>query len=88
MDGTTVTGYVTEDIKTKANLIQGFQTLEFAGYAMEFTVSKSNFAVTMSAVDIKDTVDDNKFKFDTKGYKKMTMAELEKAMGGMGGFGF
>ncbi|MBK8519098.1 MAG: hypothetical protein IPL55_23280 [Saprospiraceae bacterium] len=88
MDGMTVTGYVTEDIKTKANLIQGFQSLEFAGYTMEFTVGNPKFSMTMTAIDIKDQIDDSKFSFDTKGYKKMTMAEFQKSMGGMGGFGF
>ncbi len=88
MEGMTVTGYITEDIKTKANLIQGFQSLEFAGYTMEYTVSNPKFSMTMTAVDIKDNVDESKFSFDTKGYKKMTMAELQKSMGGMGGFGF
>jgi len=89
MDGITVTGYVTEDIKTKANLVQGFQSLEFAGYTMEFTVGSPKFSMTMTAIEINDTVDDSKFSFDTKGYKKMTMEEFQKSMGGMGaGLGF
>jgi hypothetical protein len=89
MEGMTVTGYVTEEIKTKANLIQGFQSLEFAGYTMEFTVGNPQFSMTSTAVEIKDTVDDSKFTFDTKGYKKMTMEEFQKSMAGMGGgFGF
>jgi hypothetical protein len=85
MEGITVTGYVTEDIKTKANLVQGFQSLEFAGYTMEFTVGNPKFSMTMSAIEIKDAVDDAKFVINTKGYKKMTMEEFQKAMGGMGG---
>lgn len=88
MEGISVTGYVTEDIKTKANLIQGFQSIELAGYTMEFTISNPKFSMTMTAVDVNEKVDDSKFSFDTKGYKKMTMAELQKSMGGMGGFGF
>jgi hypothetical protein len=89
MEGMTVSGYVTEEIKTKANLIQGFQSLEFAGYTMEFTVGNPQFSMTSTAVEIKDTVDDSKFTFDTKGYKKMTMEEFQKSMGSMGGgFGF
>jgi len=89
MDGITVTGYVTEDIKTKANLVQGFQSLEFAGYTMEFTVGSPKFSMTMTAIEINDTVDDSKFSFDTKGYKKMTMEEFQKSMGCMGaGLGF
>ncbi|MBC7886205.1 MAG: hypothetical protein H7X99_12065 [Saprospiraceae bacterium] len=89
MEGVTVNGYVTEDIKTKANLIQGFQSLEFAGYPMEFTIGNPQFSMTMTAIEINDKVDDAKFVYDTKGYKKMTMEEFQKSMGGMGGgFGF
>lgn len=89
MEGITVTGYITEDIKTKANLVQGFQSLEFAGYPMEFTIANPKFSVTMVAVDIKDSVDDKKFVLDTKGYKKMTLEEFQKNIGALGGgFGF
>ncbi len=89
MEGMTVTAYVTEDIKTKANLIQGFQSLEFSGYTMEFTVGNPQFSMTYTAVEIKDSVEDSKFAYDTKGYKKMTMEEFQKSMAGMGGgFGF
>ncbi len=84
MEGMSVTGYVTEQIKTKANLIQGFQSLEFSGYPMEFTVGNPQFSMTMTAVDVKDSVDESKLKYDTKGYKKMTMEEFQKNMGGMG----
>lgn len=84
MEGTTLTGYVTEQIKTKANLVQGFQTLQFNGYPMEFTVGNPQFSMTMTAIEVKDTIDESKLKFDTKGYKKMTMEEFQKNMGGMG----
>jgi hypothetical protein len=85
MEGTTVTGYVTEDIKTKANIIQGFQSLEFAGFTMEYTIANPQVTMTMTAVEVSDKVDDAMFMLDTKGYKKMTMEEFQKTMGGMGG---
>jgi len=85
MDGTTVTGYVTEDIKTKANIIQGFQSLEFAGFTLEYTIANPQLSMTMTAVEVSDKVDDAIFMLDTKGYKKMTMEEFQKTMGGMGG---
>ena len=88
MDGVTLSGYVTAEIKTKANIIQGFQSLEFEGYPMEFSIGSPQFSMTMTAIDVKDSVDENKFLLDTKGYKKMTMDEFQKSMGGMGGFGF
>lgn len=84
MQDMTVTGYVTSHVKTNANLIQGFQSLKFEGYPMEFTVSNPQFNMTMSAKEIKETVDATKFNLDTKGYKKMTMDEFQKSMGGMG----
>jgi hypothetical protein len=84
MEGMKVTGYVTSDVKTNANLIQGFQSLKFEGYPMEFTVGSPQFSMTMTAKEIKETVDQNKFNLDTKGYKKMTMEEFQNAMGGMG----
>lgn len=86
MEDFTLTGYVTQDIKTNANLVKGFQSLNFDGYLMEYTISNPQFSITMSAVEVKDTFDESKFNFDTKGYKKMTMDEFQKSMGGMGGF--
>lgn len=88
MDGMAVSGYVTTEVKTKANLIQGFQSLEFEGYPMEFSVGSPQFSMTMTAVNVSDSVDEKKFSLDTKGYKKQTMEEFQKSMGGMGGFGF
>lgn len=84
MQDVTVTGYITPDIKTKANLIQGFQTLKFEGYPMEFTVISPQFAMRVQAKDLKDSVDESKFTLDTKGYKKMTMEEFQKEMAQMG----
>ena len=85
MNDVNVSAYVTEDIKTKANLVQGFNSLEFAGYTMEFTIQSPQFAITMSAIDVKDTVDGTKLELDTKGYEKMTKEEFAKSMGGLGG---
>lgn len=86
MEDFTLIGYVTQDIKTNANLVKGFQSMQFEGYLMEYTISNPQFSITMSAVEVKDTFDESKFNFDTKGYKKMTMDEFQKSMGGMGGF--
>ncbi len=83
-----ISGYVTPDIKTNANLVQGFQAVNFDGYLVEYTVENPQFSMTMTAVKILDTVDESKFVFDTKGYKKMTMEEFQKSMGAMSGMGF
>lgn len=81
--------YVTEAIKSKANMIQGMEALEFAGFPLEFTVDATVMQLTMTTKEIKDTVDDTKLKVNGEGYTKMTMEEFTKKMGGMGaGLGF
>jgi len=86
MEGYTLTAYITEDIKSAANIIQGFQSVKFAGFPLEFIVNNSQFTITMSAVDIKDNFADSQLVIDTKGYKKMTMEEFKKSVGGNFGF--
>ncbi|MCZ2102471.1 MAG: hypothetical protein LC107_13150 [Chitinophagales bacterium] len=88
MAGVTITGYVTQDIKTPANLIQGMQSIQFEGYLMEYTFGNPQFSMTTVAVKISEDVDAKAFEMDTKGYKKMTMEEFQKSMGSMGGMGF
>ena len=83
-----LTGYVTEEIKTDANIIQGMQAIKFAGFPIEYTVENTQMKMTMTAVEIKDVVEEDKMVAKTDGYTKMTMEEFKKKMGGMGGFGF
>lgn len=84
----TVTGYVTEDIKTKANLIQGMQALQLNGFPMEFTVKNPMMSMTMKTTKVSDELDEAMLTLSTDGYKKMTMEEFQQSMGGMGGMGF
>lgn len=85
MDGLSIEAYVTEDIKTKANLIQGFQSVELPGFTMEFNVINPQMRMTMSAVEVSEKADPKLFELDTKGCKKMTMEEFQKSMAAMGG---
>lgn len=82
--GMDVTGYVTSDIKSKANLIRGFESLEYKGFPLEFTVKNDMFSMTTTATAIEDKVEDSKLQIDTTGYKKMTMQEFQESFGGMG----
>ncbi len=84
MEDMNVSAYITEEIKTKANIIRGFESLEYAGFPLEFTVGNAMFAMTMTTKAIEDKVDDAKFTIDTNGYKKMTMEEFQKSFGNMG----
>lgn len=83
-----LTGFVTEDIKTDANIIQGMQAIKFAGFPIEYTLTTPMVKMTMTAVEIKETADASDLTAQTGGYTKMTMDEFKKKMGGMGGFGF
>ena len=86
--GMTVVGWVTEEIVTDANIIQGMEDLKLKGFPLEFTIKNPQMNLTFSATDIKDSVADSEFMMKTDGYKKMTMKEFTEAMGGMGGMGF
>lgn len=87
-DGMTVTGWLTKDIKTDANVIQGMNELKLEGFPLEFTIDSPMMKMTYTTVDIKSEVDESIFEPSTEGYKKMTMEEFTKSMGGMGGLGF
>ncbi len=84
-----ISGYVTEEVKSDANIIQGFQAVKFSGFPMEYTMTTPDMKLTMSAKDIKDKSDANTLVAKTDGYTKMTMEEFKTKMGGMGaGLGF
>lgn len=87
--GIEISGYITEDIKINASIIQGVDMSEFPGFPLEYNLNmggQMNLIVT--TVELKDNVDNGVFAIDNAGYKKMTMEEFMGAMGGMGGFGF
>ncbi len=84
-----IKGYVTEDIKTDANIIQGFQAVKFSGFPMEYTMKTEAMTMTMTTKEIKESIDTSSLMAKTDGYTKMTMAEFKSKMGGMGaGLGF
>ncbi len=87
-DGMKVIGWITEDIKTEAMIIQGMEDLKLNGFPLEFSIVSPQMKITFAAKEIKDTVDEGIFALKTEGYKKMTMEEFSKQMGGMGGMGF
>ena len=80
-----VIGWVTPEIKTDANIIQGMEDLKLEGFPLEFSIVNPQMRLTFMATDIKDEVDMGVFTLKTDGYKKMTMEEFTKQMGGMGG---
>jgi hypothetical protein len=81
--------YVTEEIDINAQVIQNVDISTFKGFPLEYTLDMGVVKMTFSTTDFKKTVDESVFNVKTDGYKKMTMAEFQSQMGGMGGgFGF
>jgi hypothetical protein len=79
-----INAYVTDAIKSRVNIIQGFEKVDFGGFPLEYTID-SGIKITMTAVDIKDTVDSEIFKSNSEGYTKMTKEELIEQLGPMSG---
>lgn len=80
-----ISGYVTEEINASAEAIQGMQGVDLPGFPLMIMIKSPDMSMTIATTDIKDSVDESKLKTDTSGYKKMTMEEFQKTMGGMGG---
>lgn len=81
----TIEGWVTEEIKTDANIIQGMEDLKLQGFPLEFSIINPQMKLTFAATDIKDSVDESEFVLNTDGYKKLTAEEFSEMMGAMGG---
>ncbi len=83
----TMTGWMTEDIKAAPGGVQGVENLELKGFPLEITIKMGDkMSMTIKTTEIKDTVSDDVFKVDPTGYKKMTMEEFQKSVGGSMGF--
>lgn len=89
MEGVEMSAYVTPDIKSGAEVMQGVDMGKLDGFPLEYTVSQGGqFAMVFTAQEVKKEVDPEVFNLNTKGFKEMTMQEFQDAMGGMGGMGF
>lgn len=83
-----ISGYVTEDVKATADAIQGMQGVELPGFPLAITIKSPDMSMTIETTSISEEIDRSVFKVDADGYKKMTMEEFQKSMGGAGGMGF
>jgi enoyl reductase-like protein len=88
LEGMSAKGYLTEDLKAVKGLLQTFPSLELAGFPLEFSLVNPAMTIKMTAKEVQTSVDESKMIVKTDGYKKLSMAEFQKQMGGMGGFGF
>lgn len=84
-----ISGYITEDIKSNANVIQGAEGLNIKGFPLEFTVKSPKMTIRIEATEILDKIDKSVFNIVTEGYEKMTLDEFSKTFGAGGaGLGF
>ncbi len=77
--------WVTKEIEAQGQIQQGIDNQEIGGFPLEIKITiPGQFSMTTTATDFKKDVDKSVFDFDKKGYKEMTMEELQKmGMGGM-----
>jgi hypothetical protein len=83
-----VSGYMTEKIKSSANLVQGFQALDLDGFMLEYSVKMPQMTMVTTAKEIKPTADSKKFELNTKGYTKMSMEDYMEMVKKFSGGGF
>ncbi|MEL6389716.1 MAG: hypothetical protein AAFQ02_06115 [Bacteroidota bacterium] len=83
-----LTGYITEDLKIDAQVMQGIDMSQFAGFPLEYTMVAGPVEMTITTKEFsKEIADASVFEINTSGYQKMSMEELQNMAGGMG-FGF
>jgi len=80
-----ISAYITEDIKAPANGIQGLQAVELPGFPLMVMMDSPQMSMTLETTKLSPDMDESALTVDTAGYKKMTMEEFQKSMGGMGG---
>ena len=80
-----ISAYVKEDVKAPANGIQGLQSVDLPGFPLMVIMESPQMSMTMETKELSDKMDDSSLTVDSGGYKKMTMEEFQKSMGGMGG---
>ncbi|MBK8080592.1 MAG: hypothetical protein IPN49_16185 [Saprospiraceae bacterium] len=80
----TVNAYITEEVRSNAKIIKGYEALSYAGFPLEYKIGNDAFSMTTTTKSIENKVDASKFKIDGTGYTKMTMEEFQKSFGGMG----
>jgi len=80
-----ISAYVTEDIKAPANGIQGMQNVDLPGFPLIVMMESPEMSMTLETKKLSDEMDAKALNPDASGYKKMTMDEFQKSMGGMGG---
>jgi Domain of unknown function (DUF4412) len=86
-DGTVITTYVTDEIKTKLEFFnQMFPGLNV--FPLEYSIDAGGISLVFAAQEFKTKVDSDTFNIPTEGYTEMTLEEFEKQMGGLGGMGF
>lgn len=86
IDDPVISGYITEEIKANATLVQGLDMGEWKGFPLEITVSAGPMSLTTKALEVKTEVDAEVFNLSTSGYTKMTWDEFTQSMGRQMGF--
>ena len=80
----TVQAYITEDIEIDAQIMQGVDMTQFAGFPLEYTFKGGPMTMTITTKEFKKSVDPSVFDIVTGGFQKITMSEFKDMMAGFG----
>jgi len=81
-----MTLWVTEQIKSNAQVAQGMEANMLKGFPLAYELSvQGQFTMLMEATKIEKDFDKTVFNVNTKGYKSMTFDEFMESMGSMMG---
>jgi len=81
-----MTLWVTDQIKSNAQVAQGMETEMLKGFPLAYEVSvQGQFTMNMEATKFEKDFDKTIFNVNTKGYKSMTYDEFMESMGSMMG---
>lgn len=87
MQGSTIVAYITEEIKLKADVIQGISADKINGFPLEYSVGGPGMSMVYTTTDVKFEFDKVLLEVDTEGFEEISMDEFQKKMQAFGGGG-
>ena len=68
-------------------MVQGLEAFDLDGFPLEYSMIMDQVSMTYQAQEISEKIDESEFEIDESGYRKVSLEEFMKSMGGFGGFG-
>ena len=79
--------YVTDELNISSKMVQGLEAFDLDGFPLEYSMIMDQVSMTYQAQEISEKLDESEFEIDESGYRKVSLEEFMKSMGGFGGIG-